>query len=54
MDRPEYARARDTLRSHPDWSDALIAESSGVSEEDVAAVREVIESGLPRDQEPAS
>jgi hypothetical protein len=56
MDRPQYARAMDMLRSHPDWSDALVAESSGVDVEDVAAVRAVVlgQAELPREQEPTS
>ena len=50
MDRQEYKRAEGTIRSHPDWSDELIASSANVSEEDVAAGRLAVETG-PREQE---
>jgi hypothetical protein len=54
VNRQEYKRTQAIVQSHPDWSDQLVAESAQLSEEDVAAVRLAVETGPPREQQPAS
>jgi hypothetical protein len=54
VNRQEFRRTEGILRSHPDWSDELIAETAQVDVADAAAVRLAVETGPAREQEEAA